>query len=415
MGNSSTYTVIRLFHSLLGFFLPGGLVLLVAFLVVHFNAATPWLDKIETLVPYAILAVGVILGWRFHRSRLVFVIFILFLSERSLFYFGTGGLFSFGHESSVLWANSILLPANIALFNLVRERGLLNPGSVAKMIFILLQPLTVYLLLRVQPDLFQQLSHAFIRHKHLQTLPLPQPVLLVNGVILLAFFVGSIWSRGPIVRGFFWALVATLFAFMAKSNGQSATIYYSGAGLIIIVAVIETAYAMAFHDELTGLPGRRALNTALHGLGRHYTIAMLDIDSFKKFNDRYGHDVGDQVLCMVASHIRRVGGGGKPYRYGGEEFTILFSGKSREEAIPDLERLRQAIAASQFGLRGKNRPRTPPRKARKPRTQPKTASVTISIGIAEPGRNLSKPASVMKAADQALYRAKKNGRNCIAT
>jgi diguanylate cyclase (GGDEF)-like protein len=142
---------------------------------------------------------------------------------------------------------------------------------------------------------------------------------------------------------------------------------------------------------------------------------MLDIDFFKKFNDRFGHDVGDQVLCMVASHLRRVGGGGKSYRYGGEEFTILFPGKSKQDALPHLERLRQSIEAAQFGLRGKNRPKKPPKKLKKAKAQPKTVSVTISIGVAESDSSRPKPTSVMKAADQALYKAKKRGRNCIAT
>ncbi len=415
MGNSITYNVIRLFRSLFVFLLPGGLIVLAALLAAHFNIVTPWLDKIEKIAPYIILAIGVILAWRLHRSRLAFVIFILFLSERSLFYFGANGLFAFGYDNSVLLINGVLLPVNIALFYLVKERGIFSLGSIARIVFILLQPLTVYLLLRLQPELFLHLSHQFIKHPQLDNLPLTQPVLLVYGSILLVFFTGAIFGRGTVVRGFLWALVATLLALISKSNGQSATLYYCGAGLIIIVSVIETAYAMAFQDELTGLPARRALNTALHGLGRRYAIAMLDIDFFKKFNDRYGHDVGDQVLCMVASHIRCAGGGGKPYRYGGEEFTIIFSGKSKEDAIPHLERLRQSIEAAQFGLRGKNRPQKPPQKSKKAKAQPKTVSVTISIGVAEADSKRSKVSSVMKTADQALYRAKKRGRNCIAT
>jgi diguanylate cyclase (GGDEF)-like protein len=397
------------------FLVPGGLIILATFLVSHFNVLDPWLDKIETIAPYAVLAIGAILGWRFHRSRLVFVVFILFLSERSLFYFGANSPFAFGYDNIILLTNGVLLPLNIALFYLVKERGLFNLGGIARIIFILLQPLTVYLLIRFQPDIFQYLSYQFIKYPQLENLPLTQPVLLVYGFILLVFFTGAIFGRGPIIRGFFWALVATLLAFIAKSNGQSATLYYSAAGLIIIVSVIETAYAMAFQDELTGLPARRALNTSLHGLGRQYAIAMLDIDFFKKFNDRFGHDVGDQVLCMVASHLRRVGGGGKSYRYGGEEFTILFPGKSKQDALPHLERLRQSIEAAQFGLRGKNRPKKPPKKLKKAKAQPKTVSVTISIGVAESDSSRPKPTSVMKAADQALYKAKKRGRNCIAT
>ena len=240
--------------------------------------------------------------------------------------------------------------------------------------------------------------------------------MAVYGLIAVIFLTGSLFGKGgPIVRGFFWTLIATLFGLLAKSNGDSATLYYSAAGLIIIMSVIETAYAMAFQDELTGLPARRALNTSMHGLGKRYTIAMLDIDFFKKFNDKFGHDVGDQVLCMVASHIKRVGGGGKSFRYGGEEFTVLFPGKSKEDALPHLERLRESIAAAQFILRGKSRPQKPPRKLKKAASQPKTVSVTISIGLAEPDKSRAKPSSVIKAADQALYRAKKRGRNCIAT
>jgi diguanylate cyclase (GGDEF)-like protein len=402
-------------RSLFVFFLPGGLIVLATLLATYYNLLTPWLIKIENIAPYLILAIGVILGWRFHRSRLAFVILILFLSERSLYYYGTGGPFAFGHEKTILLINGVLLPLNIALFFLVKERGIFNLGGIVRIIFILLQPLTFYLLLRLHPELFQYLSHQFTTLPRMEILPLTQPVLLVNGVILLLFLTGSLFGRSPVVRGFFWAMVATLLAFIAKGNGQSPILYYCGAEFIIIISVLETAYAMAFHDELTGLPARRALNTALHGLGRHYVIAMLDIDFFKKFNDRFGHNVGDQVLCMVAAHLRRVGGGGRPYRYGGEEFTILFAGKSKDDAIPHLENLRQSIEASQFALRGKNRPKKPPKKLKKIKAQPKTVSVTISIGVAEPDKNHSRPVSVMKVADQALYRAKNRGRNCIAT
>jgi diguanylate cyclase (GGDEF)-like protein len=416
MGNNITSNIFRLFRFMAVLILPGGLIVLASYLAIHYSILTPWLDKIEKIAPYIILSIGILLGWRFHRSRLALVILILFLSERSLYYFGTGGMFSFGHDYNIFLANCFLLPINMALFYLVKEKGIFNLGGITRIIFIVLQPFAVYLLLQLQPDIFQHLSHQFIQHPILDNLPLPQMVIFVYSLIILIFLTGSLFGKGgPIVRGFLWALVATLFAMLAKSNGESATLYYSAAGLIIIISVIEAAYAMAFQDELTCLPARRALNTAMHGLGKRYAIAMLDIDFFKKFNDRYGHDVGDQVLCMVASHLKRVGGGGRPFRYGGEEFTILFSGKSREDAIPYLEKLREAIETAQFALRGKNRPKKTPRKLKKAEPQSKSVSVTISIGVADPVKGRTKPSSVLKAADQALYRAKKRGRNCIAT
>ena len=406
---------VRPFRNLISFFLPGGLVLLVAFLATHLAILVPWMDKIEKIAPYAILCIGLILAWSFHRSRLAFVIFVLFLSERSLYFFGTGGTFSLGYDTEILWANAVLLPMNIALFFLVRERGIFNLRGLGRIVFIVMQPFTVFLLLRMQPDLFQYLSYQFLYHPSFDNLFLPQPVLLAYGLILLVFLLGSLFGRGPIVRGFFWTLVATLFAILTKINNGSATLYYSSAGLIIIISVIETAYAMAFQDDLTGLPARRAMNSALQGLGKRFTIAMLDIDFFKKFNDRFGHDVGDQVLCMVASHLKRVGGGGKPFRYGGEEFTILFPGSFKEEALPHLERLRESIEAAKFVLRSKDRPKKPPRILKKKESKPKTVSVTISIGVAEPQGSRTSPSAVIKTADKALYRAKKRGRNCVVT
>jgi len=79
------------------------------------------------------------------------------------------------------------------------------------------------------------------------------------------------------------------------------------------------------------LPSRRALIERLPSLGRRYTVAMVDVDHFKNFNDTYGHDAGDQVLRMVASRLGEVSGGGTAFRYGGEEFTILFPGKGGKE------------------------------------------------------------------------------------
>ena len=182
-----------------------------------------------------------------------------------------------------------------------------------------------------------------------------------------------------------------------------------------MIAVIETSYSMAYRDELSGLPARRALNEALLQLGSGYAVAMVDVDHFKKFNDEYGHDVGDQVLRMVTSRLLEVSGEGKAFRYGGEEFTVIFSGKSAEEAIPHLETVRGLIERSSFALRGKGRPRKKPPKPKAPGRPRKEVSVTVSVGVAEPDQRHTTPDQVIKAADKALYRAKKGGRNQVQT
>ena len=131
---------------------------------------------------------------------------------------------------------------------------------------------------------------------------------------------------------------------------------------------------------------------------------------------------------MVAAHLARVTGGGQAFRIGGEEFTILFPGKSALEIMGHLELLRATIEMSVFQPRGPERrtaPRGPERRkaAAKKKTRggrPATASaygrglsVTVSIGVAEPASKHASVESVIELADKALYRAKANGRNRV--
>jgi diguanylate cyclase (GGDEF)-like protein len=139
---------------------------------------------------------------------------------------------------------------------------------------------------------------------------------------------------------------------------------------------------------------------------------MLDVDNFKKFNDRHGHDVGDQVLRLVAARLGNVTGGGRAFRYGGEEFAVVFAPSTRDEAYPHLEALRKTIEEVEFAVRGRGR-----RRARAPRSRKRRQaglSLTVSIGLAERNDKSPTAEAVVKAADKALYRAKERGRNRIA-
>jgi GGDEF domain-containing protein len=168
----------------------------------------------------------------------------------------------------------------------------------------------------------------------------------------------------------------------------------------------------------------------LDGVSGTYTIAMVDVDHFKKFNDKHGHDVGDQVLKLVASRLAKAPGGGKAYRYGGEEFTILYPGRTCEEARPYLEAVRESVERARFALRSWRRPRRKPddpatKKEKKERNaaseaptgeaKSKTLSVTVSLGMADSSGDDDAAQVVLKRADQALYRAKKKGRNQLST
>jgi len=144
-------------------------------------------------------------------------------------------------------------------------------------------------------------------------------------------------------------------------------------------------------------------------LGGHYVIAMLDVDHFKSFNDTYGHDLGDQVLKLVASRLKAGSGGGKAFRYGGEEFGLLYPGKRIQDVTALLENLRLDIESSGFNpRRGERRDALGTLNAG---GEDGALRVTVSIGAAEnrnPGAN---PWAVLKQADTALYEAKHNGRN----
>jgi diguanylate cyclase (GGDEF)-like protein len=208
--------------------------------------------------------------------------------------------------------------------------------------------------------------------------------------------------------GLFWALPKT-FILPFTLNVMCSQVM-----LMIAAAVAHEAYQMAFRDELTGLPGRRALNERMQRLGRNYVLAMTDVDHFKKFNDTHGHDVGDQVLRLVASKLSKVTGGGRAYRYGGEEFAVVFAGKTLEECMPHLEAIREAIATYRIHLRDQDRPQDDQQgRQRRSSAQSSSVSVTVSIGVAERQVDHRTAEEVLKSADQALYSAKGAGRNCV--
>ena len=117
---------------------------------------------------------------------------------------------------------------------------------------------------------------------------------------------------------------------------------------------------------------------------------------------------------MVAARLSQVGGGGRAFRYGGEEFLVVFRGRSAREAEPYVESLRRSIADAGFVLRGADRPARKPRlpKGTHPMNAPRV-TITISIGRAERSKRHSTSELVLDAADAALYRAKEAGRNCL--
>lgn len=189
---------------------------------------------------------------------------------------------------------------------------------------------------------------------------------------------------------------------------------YLGLATVLTAAVLTDAYSVAYRDALTGIPNRRALTQTLKTLGRRYAIAMADVDHFKSFNDTWGHETGDQVLKLVArvlsDHGRSVG----VYRYGGEEFTLVFRGMTKEQATPLLDELRERIAAYPLMLRraGRGSNKAAKRLRGKTSSPAKTVRITASFGVSD-HHSAAHPQQAIELADKALYKAKQAGRNCV--
>jgi len=398
----------------LSYGLPEAPIILAALIYTHAKWLQDLVAPLAPFFPYAVFGAGVLLGWRFHRSRLLFALLLLTLADRTLLYFAVGhGL---ARDRVVLQAIGVLLPLNLAALSLTAERGVLTPPGVARFALVLGQLALVAILDREAAGATATLLHTRL---------LPQWLFgwtsLADPALLAFFVAGGLVAAAQLMsptqtgRSFGWALIPTFLGLSTVRPGNPgfSTFYLATAALILIVAVAEASYHMAYQDSLTGLPARRALNEALLRLGGQYTVAMLDVDHFKRINDHHGHDVGDQVLKMIAAKLAQVGGGGKAYRYGGEEFAVIFAGRGAESCLPDLEALRQMVDDTRFILRARFRSKKKKEKVLTDRGPGQRVPVTISIGVAEKNERHTKWDQVVKAADRALYRAKEGGRNQV--
>lgn len=207
-----------------------------------------------------------------------------------------------------------------------------------------------------------------------------------------------------------WAMLPRVFLAPALLPALA-----SAALLLIVSAMLQESFHMAYRDELTGLPGRRALNECLQRVGATYTIAMVDVDHFKRFNDTHGHDSGDDVLKLVAARLAAVGGGGRAFRYGGEEFALVFLDRPAPACVDAVDAVRAAVETTRVQLRDRSvrsRDDAVGRLQRGRGGGGPVVQVTISIGMAD-SRAGDSAQAVIKAADQALYAAKDAGRNCV--
>lgn len=367
-------------------------------------------------LPYVAIGLGLTLSWRFNHSRTFFVLSVLLLAYLGLQYGLPSGSPRGLRQQAIYNLTGMLVPVLLAAICVLKDRGIFSPRALSRFLLLLLPVASIAVMIHWRiADLASLLPREFLRAGHLSWTPLPLPVLATSlgasAILLLRLALYRSTLDGLTVAG----VIGVALALHTGVQPLSTAVFFSAIALLFTTGVIQDGYRKAYVDELTGLAGRRALEEELLKLSGQYVVAMADVDHFKRFNDTHGHDVGDQVLRMVATQLGTISGGGRPFRYGGEEFSIVFPGKDADSVITHLQEVRERIASMPFFIRGRGRKKhVDTTKVRGRSGGGRRTTVTVSIGLAERTERLSRPQDVLKEADKALYRAKRGGRNRVS-
>ena len=388
-------------------FLSGGVLVGAAWTLAAVAVPMPYSALAAVLAePLGLLLV--VLAWRFRRSRLAIAATIVALANFLL----RGPLANHLGESTSLEISLLasLFALNLGAVVLLKDHPVVHTRTLVHAAAVLVQlPMAVGFLLTAHRSISSSFPLApwirLLESRHLMLL-----IFLIAAVFAALAFAAR---RGTFEVAVLWVLVAGALAFLGDRALLGAPLLMAAAQLTLLFAMVEDSYRLAYHDALTGLPGRRAFDEAIRLLDGDHAVAMVDIDHFKRFNDRYGHEVGDQALRMVADELSRIGGGGRAYRYGGEEFAVLFPGVPISDARDTIDDLRAAVAERDFSIRSPKRPRRKPDQPVRSDTPVRRVHLTISAGLAERSLKNPDPGDVLRAADAALYRAKRGGRNRV--
>ncbi|KAF7767552.1 hypothetical protein PCIT_a4508 [Pseudoalteromonas citrea] len=371
-------------------------------LATHFHMFT---SEVSDSIHKAVLPVLVcvlLFSAQFNRTRISLLCglwLVLVLNER---YDGFWQVWVDDHHSWLVITLSLIF----VVLSLIKDRALLSFHLITHLFYFALCGVLSWYWLLYHDHLLAQLFVNVISDQTEALMPVLLPLGFCNLILLLLSLKSSDLTKTILlISSLLWS--ATAFELYELAFDVVIVIL---ASLYLLVVCIDS-YFLAYRDELTNLPTRRALHQLALSLGRRYTVAMIDIDHFKKFNDTYGHDIGDQVLKLVASKLAKIKGGGRVFRYGGEEFTVVFARKGVDHAYDYLDTLREEIAKYDMVIRDTSRSGKQARKAARSQSM-KTVHVTVSIGVAEksPKQQFEQ---VLKCADLALYRAKKRGRNNV--
>ena len=398
-----------------GWIWPGMVFFVLGVLLATFAADAPWLVGSIRLYAPVVQGVGLFLAWRYRRSRVAAVLIGLFMMDvllrPSTLVPGVGSVWD---SSGVLF---LFLMAVVAA---MKDRGVLSPRGLIQSAVIPAGLAGGLMLWAVRPEFLGWTWQRFLPWNLSGPLGVSDAVLSVGTVALLLTGGLALWRGHRLDLGFFWITLMVPLALRSGADSVGSTVYLTMAGLILIINVIEKSYTLALHDNLTGLPGRRALRRQVRRLGASYALAVVSVDNYGALHDRYGRDAADRVIKKVANHMdrihRRGHGSVHAFRYASDQFTLLFSGKGRNEVVGNLETLRAEIEDFRFLIHPRAS-RNGTGKDGAPRHKSLGWSLTVSIGVTERGEKKGWAATywaVTRAARRALARGQKAGGNTVA-
>ena len=409
-----------------------GIFLLAVAALLHTGLLAPNVALVTYAFCAAIVA-GLLLAWRFHSSRIFFSVLSLFLAQQAISYFSQGHVaasWTRKHRAgrsrpalaSQLCAAFVSARKGIQLFqhrasSAVAFRRVGNRGSA------------------LSPRIVSRRATR-CASRCLAPAPLPFATLLAFAAAAIVLLIRYLLFHKPVEGGLFWALAAIFLSLHFGGVGRIPTAYFAAAAFILAGAIVETSYLLAYRDELTALPSRRAFHEVLLGLattvfhrhGRHRSLQALQ-RHLRPRHRRSG--VAHGGVTPGASQRRRTS---LPLRRRGIRHRVP---RQNDQLMSWIiwKSLRSDIESSKLRLRGPDRrqqSRGPDRRNQRGRGRTQTGhairqlsratapasselSVTASIGVATSRQENPSAEEVIQAADKALYRAKAAGRNRIET
>ncbi len=403
------YTILA-FIPLLAYFLPS---------VATKYIFTESIMNILSYFPYATFSLIAFAGFKLNQTRIIaismFLIcgFYLTINYNTFVGLGIGRI----RIHQIL---TMTTPLSLFFIFIIKESELLHKKTILRITLAILPILILAIIFIQSPKAFVTISeYDFFNLKSNYKFP------LISVIPILLFLFSIILSKDKKTKQFMIATFISLIPFLTTVqvalNFKGATLTghtflsYTIISMILIHAIFHMYWHRVYIDELTEIQNRRALDERLAMVPKDYSFAMIDIDHFKLFNDNYGHDEGDNVLRIVAKTMNE-NSKYQVYRYGGEEFSVIFKDLDADEAKMYANKIRKKVENIPFYIRKE----TPERRGESPKEQKKEmesvrekVSIRISIGVACSKGKDQPPTQVIKHADEALYKAKESGRNCV--